>query len=40
MGMNFEAIIFEWSWLFYVVIATILAIAPVTFAVAKRRDWI
>jgi magnesium transporter len=40
MGMNFEATIFEWSWLFYVVIATILAIAPLTFAVAKRRDWI
>ena len=40
MGMNFEASIFESSWLFYVVIATILAIAPLTFAVAKRRNWI
>lgn len=40
MGMNFKASIFESTWLFYVVIATILAIAPLTFAVAKRRDWI
>ena len=40
MGMNFKASIFESTWLFYVVVATILAIAPLTFAVAKRRNWI
>ena len=40
MGMNFEASIFESSWVFYVVVALILAIAPLTLVFAKRRDWI
>jgi magnesium transporter len=40
MGMNFKAGLFESTWLFYVVVAVILAIAAVTFSVAKMRDWI
>jgi magnesium transporter len=40
MGMNFRAGLFESTWLFYLVVAVILAIAVVTIAVAKVRDWI
>jgi len=40
MGMSFEASIFESNWAFYVVVALILAIAPLTLVFAKRRDWI
>jgi magnesium transporter len=40
MGMNFKAGIFESTWLFYLVVAVILAIAVVTVSVAKIRDWI
>ena len=40
MGMNFKAGLFESTWLFYVVVAVILAIAAVTISVAKLRDWI
>jgi Mg2+ and Co2+ transporter CorA len=40
MGMNFKAGLFESTWLFYVVVAVILAIAAVTISVAKFRDWI
>jgi len=40
MGMNFKVGLFEDSWMFYVVLAVILALAPLTVAVAKMRDWI
>ena len=40
MGMNFKLEIFEATWLFYVVLALILAIAFVTAGVAKFRGWI
>ena len=40
MGMNFKVGFFESSWLFYLVLAVIVAIAPLTIGMAKRRDWI
>ena len=40
MGMNFQVGLFEWTWLFYLVLALMLAIALVTLGVAKLRDWI
>jgi magnesium transporter len=40
MGMNFRVGLFEASWVFYLVIALILAIAPATVGVARRRSWI
>jgi Mg2+ and Co2+ transporter CorA len=40
MGMNFKVRLFEDSWMFYVVLAVILALAPLTVAIAKMRDWI
>jgi len=32
--------LFDASWMFYVVVALILAVAAVTLFVAKRRSWI
>jgi magnesium transporter len=40
MGMNFQVGLFEWTWLFYLVLALMLAVALVTLGVAKLRDWI
>jgi magnesium transporter len=40
MGMNFRVGLFDASWMFYVVVALILAVAAVTLFVAKRRSWI
>jgi magnesium transporter len=40
MGMNFKVAIFEWSWMFWVTIGLMLAIAGVTLVVAKRRNWL
>jgi len=40
MGMNFTVGFFDSTWLFYLVVAVIMAIAPLTVAVARRRDWI
>ena len=40
MGMNFKVGLFETTWVFYVVVATVLAIAPITISIAKRRNWI
>ena len=40
MGMNFKVGFFDETWGFYLVVAAILVIAPVTIAVAKLRDWI
>ncbi len=40
MGMNFRARVFDATWAFYVVVALVIAIAPLTLFVAKRRRWI
>jgi magnesium transporter len=40
MGMNFRIGLFEDSWVFYLVLVLILAIAPLTVGVAKLRKWI
>jgi magnesium transporter len=40
MGMNFKVAIFEWSWMFWVTIGMMLAIAGVTLVIAKRRNWL
>jgi magnesium transporter len=40
MGMNFKVGLFKNTSLFWVVIAVIVAIAPATFAIAKKRGWI
>jgi Mg2+ and Co2+ transporter CorA len=40
MGMNVKVGLFDDSWMFYVVLAVILALAPLTVAIAKMRDWI
>jgi magnesium transporter len=40
MGMNFKVGLFSYTWLFWVVLATIVAIAPATVGVAKQRRWI
>jgi magnesium transporter len=40
MGMNFKVGLFDATLGFYVVVAIIVAIAPLTFGVAKLRDWI
>jgi magnesium transporter len=40
MGMNFKIGLFEDNWVFYLVLAVILAIAPLTVGVAKLREWV
>jgi magnesium transporter len=40
MGMNFKIGLFEDSRVFYLVLAVILAIAPLTVGVAKLREWV
>jgi magnesium transporter len=40
MGMNFKVGIFAHPWVFWVVLAVIIAIAPLTLGFAKRRGWI
>jgi magnesium transporter len=40
MGMNFNVGLFDDPMLFWVVVAVIVAIAPLTIGVAKQRDWI
>ena len=40
MGMNFEVGIFDRAAMFWVVLALIVAVAPITLGVAKLRDWI
>ena len=40
MGMNFKVGLFEDTWMFYVVLALIIALAPSPSAMAKLRDWI
>jgi magnesium transporter len=40
MGMNFKVGLFDQTVLFWVVLALIVAIAPITIAAAKQRQWI
>jgi magnesium transporter len=40
MGMNFKVAIFEWSWMFWVTVGLMLAVAGVTLVVARRRNWL
>jgi Mg2+ and Co2+ transporter CorA len=40
MGMNFKVGLFDEAVLFWVVVATIAAIAPITIGLAKRWRWI
>jgi Mg2+ and Co2+ transporter CorA len=40
MGMNFKVGFFDRAVLFWVVVAVIVAIAPLTIVSAKRRQWI
>ena len=40
MGMNFKVGLFDNASLFWVVVAVIVAVAPVTFGIAKKRGWI
>jgi Mg2+ and Co2+ transporter CorA len=40
MGMNFKVGLFQNTSLFWVVIAAIIAVAPLTLGIAKLRRWI
>jgi len=40
MGMNFKVELFEQPALFWVVVAVIIAVAPVTLGLAKMKRWI
>ena len=40
MGMNFKVPIFDWSWMFWVIIGGMVGLAALTLFVAKRRDWL
>ncbi len=40
MGMNFKVGLFEEPMMFWVVVAVIVAVAPVTLGIARARDWI
>ena len=40
MGMNFKVGLFQDTWIFWVVIAVIILVAPLTVAIAKMRAWI
>ena len=40
MGMNFHVTVFDHPAIFYVIVTAIALIAPITFLVAKSRDWI
>ena len=40
MGMNFKVGLFEHTFLFWVVVAAIIAVAPLTLGIAKLRSWI
>jgi Mg2+ and Co2+ transporter CorA len=40
MGMNFKVGLFANTSLFWVTVAVIIAIAPLTIGIAKRKDWL
>jgi magnesium transporter len=40
MGMNFQVGLFDNAWLFWVIVAAIIAVAPLTLGIAKAKQWI
>jgi magnesium transporter len=40
MGMNFKVGLFNHAWLFWLVVAAIIGVAPLTIGLAKQRSWI
>jgi Mg2+ and Co2+ transporter CorA len=40
MGMNFKVGLFNEPQLYWVIIAVIVMIAPLTLGIARQRDWI
>jgi Mg2+ and Co2+ transporter CorA len=40
MGMNFDVALFDWSWMFWVTIGGMAALAGVTLRVARLRGWL
>jgi Mg2+ and Co2+ transporter CorA len=40
MGMNFQVGLFDNAWLFWVTVAAIIAVAPLTLGIAKAKQWI
>ena len=40
MGMNFKVGLFDYAWLFWVVVATMLVVAVFVLAAARMREWI
>jgi magnesium transporter len=40
MGMNFDVALFDWSWMFWVTIGGMAALAAVTLRVARLRGWL
>jgi Mg2+ and Co2+ transporter CorA len=40
MGMNFRVGLFDYTWLFWAVIAFMLVIATLVLAAARVREWI
>jgi Mg2+ and Co2+ transporter CorA len=40
MGMNFKVGLFQHEWLFWVILAAIAGVAPLTVGAAKTRKWI
>jgi magnesium transporter len=40
MGMNFKVGLFDLEWLFWLTVAVIIAVAPITIGIAKARRWI
>jgi magnesium transporter len=40
MGMNFKVGLFQATWVFWLVVAAIVAVAPISFGIAKMRRWI
>ena len=40
MSMNFKVGLFTTAWLFWVVVAAIIAVAPITLGIGRLRRWI
>ena len=38
--MNFKVGLFDWAWMFWIVIVVMLLIAAVVLATARVREWI
>lgn len=40
LGMNFDVFLFDWSWLFWVVLGALMTFVATTLVVARRRGWV